>query len=194
MSQMDFMELCQRSKLCAGFDAEDEQTLLNEGHRLLPYLSRVTDGFYAELQQIPAAAPFLEGRIDALKSTHLAWLETLFSGPYDAAFAAHMHRVGEVHVQVKLPVEFMSSGTLLIKKHLVPILVEVYSEDALKLAQMMKAVNAVTGFCLIIMQESYQSSLLAQELDKFMAITGISRALFNNLASAYKDTEAGAAA
>jgi hypothetical protein len=44
------------------------------------------------------------------------------------------------------------------------------------------------------MQESYQSSLLAQELDKFMAITGISRALFNNLAAAYKDDKGSAAA
>ena len=59
---------------------------------------------------------------------------------------------------------------------------------------MVKAVNGVTGFCLIIMQESYQSSLLAQELDKFMAITGISRALFNNLAAAYKDDKGSAAA
>ncbi len=187
MSQVDFVALCQRSKACCGFDAEDEQILLSDGHKLLPHLSKVTDQFYTELQQIPAAAPFLEGRVEALKATHKAWLESVFTGPYDAHFAARMHHVGEVHVRVKLPVEFMSSGTLLIKKHLVPILTQVYSDDALKLGQMMKAVNAVTGFCLIIMQESYQSSLLAQELDKFMAITGISRALFNNLASAYAD-------
>ncbi|MBV0933917.1 protoglobin domain-containing protein [Marinobacterium weihaiense] len=194
MSEIDFAALCQRGKACAGFDAEDEQTLLAEGAKLLPHLSAVTENFYAELMQIPSAAPFLEGRVDALKATHKAWLETVFSGPYDADFAARMHKVGEVHVQVKLPVEFMSSGTLLIKKHLVPILTEVFADNVAMLGKMMKAVNAVTGFCLIIMQESYQSSLLAQELDKFMAITGISRALFNNLASAYKDDEKPSAA
>lgn len=194
MSQVDFVNLCERSKACSGFDAEDEQILLSEGHKLLPYLAQVTDHFYAELLQIPAAAPFVEGRVDALKATHKAWLETIFSGPYDVGFATSMHHVGEVHVRVKLPVEFMSSGTLLIKKHLIPILTQIYADDAVKMGQMVKAVNAVTGFCLIIMQESYQSSLLAQELDKFMAITGISRALFNNLASAYKDEETGAAA
>lgn len=194
MSQIDFAALCQRGKACSGFDAEDEQILLAEGGKLQPYLSAVTEQFYVELQQIPAAAPFLEGRVEALKSTHKAWLETVFSGPYDEAFAARMHHVGEVHVKVKLPVEFMSSGTLLIKKHLVPILTQMFADDVVMLGKMMKAVNAVTGFCLIIMQESYQSSLLAQELDKFMAITGISRALFNNLASAYKDDEKTAAA
>ncbi|SEB14268.1 protoglobin domain-containing protein [Marinobacterium iners] len=187
MSQTDFATLCQRGKLNSGFDSEDEKLLIQEGGRLLPYLAEVTEKFYDELQQIPAAVPYLEGRVEGLKATHLAWLQTIFSGPYDANFAASMHKVGEVHVQVKLPVEFMASGTLLIKKHLVPILTQVYAGDALRMGLMMKAVNGVTGFCLIIMQESYQSSLLAQELDKFMAITGISRALFNNLANAYKD-------
>jgi hypothetical protein len=187
MSQTDFATLCQRGKLNSGFDSEDEKLLIQEGGRLLPYLAEVTEKFYDELQQIPAAVPYLEGRVEGLKATHLAWLQTIFSGPYDADFAASMHKVGEVHVQVKLPVEFMASGTLLIKKHLVPILTQVYAGDALRMGLMMKAVNGVTGFCLIIMQESYQSSLLAQELDKFMAITGISRALFNNLANAYKD-------
>ncbi len=194
MSQINFAALSERGKACSGFDAEDEQVLLAEGSKLLPHLATVTEQFYQDLQQIPAAAPFLEGRIDALKATHQAWLETVFSGPYDEAFAAQMHKVGEVHVQVKLPVEFMSSGTLLIKKHLIPILTRVYADDVELLGRMVKAVNGVTGFCLIIMQESYQSSLLAQELDKFMAITGISRALFNNLASAYKDDNSIAAA
>lgn len=189
MSQTDFEVLCQRGKLNSGFDAEDEQLLIQDGSRLLPYLSEVTENFYTELQRIPAAVPYIEGRVEGLKATHLAWLTTIFSGPYDAGFAAHMHKVGEVHVRVKLPVEFMASGTLLIKKHLVPILTQVYADDVMRMGQMMKAVNGVTGFCLIIMQESYQSSLMAQELDKFMAITGISRALFNNLASAYGDKD-----
>jgi hypothetical protein len=189
MKQPDFVALCQHGKLNSGFEIEDEQLLIQEGAKILPFLSEVTESFYEELQRIPTAAPFLDGRIETLKSTHHAWLKTVFSGPYDADFAARMHRVGEVHVQVKLPVEFMACGILLVKKHLVPILTQVYADDAKGLGLMMKAVNGVTGFCLIIMQESYQSSLLAQELEKFLAITGISRVLFNNLASAYKDND-----
>lgn len=187
MSKMDFANLCRHGKQYAGFDADDEQLLIAEGVKLLPYLSDVTEQFYVELQDIPAARPFLEGRLDALKATHHAWLESVFTGPYDEAFAAYMHHVGEVHVQVRLPVEFMTSGTLLIQKHLISILTEIYAQDPKLMGRMVKAVSAVTGFCLIIMQESYQSSLLAQELEKFMAITGISRTLFNNLASAYDE-------
>lgn len=188
MSQMDFARLCQHGKQYSGFDPDDEALLLAEGAKLLPYLSEVTDKFYDELQKIPATRPFLEGRITALKATHNAWLDSVFTGPYDDDFASYMHHVGAVHVKVSLPVEFMASGTLLIQKHLIPIIANLYSDDPELMGRMIKAVSAVTGFCLIIMQESYQTSLLAQELEKFMAITGISRALFNNLASAYKDT------
>src|SRR5690554_7043887 len=43
---------------------------------------------------LPEAAPFLEGKVKALKKTHSLWLDKLFTGPYDADFAAWMHRVG----------------------------------------------------------------------------------------------------
>lgn len=187
MQEIDFNALCAHGKAYSGLSREDEVLLLAEGRKLLPYLARVTDHFYRDLQAIPAAAPFLEGRLDALKTTHRAWLEKVLTGPYDAAFAAHMHKVGAVHVQVKLPVEFMASGIGLINRHLIPVVAEVYADDAIMLARMMRAVSAATGFCLIIMQESYQTSLLAEELQRFLAISGISRALFNNLAAAYKD-------
>jgi len=36
------------------------------------------------------------------------------------------------------------------------------------------------------MQESYQAGSLAQELEKFLSISGMSRTLFDNLAKAYK--------
>jgi len=186
MKDIDFVALCAHGKAYSGLTAEDEQLLIAEGHKLISYLPRVTDQFYADLQKIPEAAPFLEGRLEALKTTHRAWLEQVLSGPYDADFAAHMHKVGDVHVKVKLPVEFMASGIGFINRHMIPVLAVVYADDAVKLAQMIRALSAATGFCLIIMQESYQSSLLAEELEHFLAISGISRALFNNLAAAYK--------
>ena len=37
----------------------------------------------------------------------------------------------------------------------------------------------------MVMQESYQASSLAAELEKFLSITGMSRQLFDNLAEAY---------
>lgn len=189
MNQIDFETLNTRARTSSGFDLQDEQLLQEVAAQLTPYLPQVTEQFYAELQENPETAPYLEGRIDALKATHQRWMESIFQGPWDADFAAQMHRVGEVHVKVELPVEFMASGILLIKKHLMPILTHCFADDAQRLGAVMKAINGITGYCLIIMQESYQSSLLASELERFMAITGISRKLFNNLAAAYRKQE-----
>jgi len=189
MGDIDFSALAEHGKQYAGFSAADEAVLQAEGAKLIPYLASVTDGFYQDLQGIPQAQRFLEGRLESLKRTHQAWLEKIFTGPYDAEFAQVMHHVGEVHVRVQLPVEFMSSGIVLINNHLCPVLAEIYADDAAMMGRMVRAVNAVTGYSLILMQESYQTSLLAEELERFLAITGMSRKLFDNLANAYRDSD-----
>ncbi len=189
MSEIDFSALSEQAKAYAGFEAEDEALLVAEAARLEPHLERITDAFYTELQTIPEAAPFLEGRIDALKTTHTAWLRKIFHGPYDADFAAYMHQVGVVHVQVKLPEKFMTSGIGLINKHLIPLLPEMYPGDALRIGALLKALNAATSYCLLIMLESYRG----HELERFMEVTGISRVLYNNLSAAYRSARGQAA-
>ncbi len=183
MRTINFTELNQQAKLFAGFEPGDEATLNAVCAELVPLLDQVTEAFYAELQQIEEAKPFLEGRLDALKATHRNWLEKIFTGPYDEDFAAYMHHVGVVHVQVRLPEKFMASGIGLIAKHLVPVLAMTYETDVARLAQVVRAVNGVTTYCLIIMQMSYRE----HELDRFMEVTGISEALYANLAAAYRE-------
>ncbi|GAA0698668.1 hypothetical protein GCM10009104_29020 [Marinobacterium maritimum] len=183
MRKIDFSQLNQQAKQFSGFDTEDEQVLAGAHSLLVAELDAVTEAFYEELGRIEEAQPFLEGRLDALKATHRRWLERIFTGPYDADFAAYMHHVGVVHVEVRLPERFMASGIGLIGKHLIPVLARVCGEDLVTLSSRMKAVNAVTTYCLIIMQTSYRE----HELDRFMDVTGISEALYANLAAAYRE-------
>ncbi|MBA4501085.1 protoglobin domain-containing protein [Marinobacterium marinum] len=183
MRQIDFSQLNRQAKQFSGFDAEDERVLAQAHALLVSELDPVTDAFYAELVGIEEARPFLEGRLEALKATHRRWLERIFTGPYDEEFAAYMHQVGVVHVQVRLPERFMASGIGLIGKHLIPVLSCACAGDLEQLGRLMKAVNAVTTYCLIIMQVSYRE----HELDRFMDVTGISEALYANLAAAYRE-------
>ncbi|MBR9829292.1 MAG: hypothetical protein GYB41_11700 [Oceanospirillales bacterium] len=182
MREIDFSQLNQQAKMFAGFEGADEHVLEQAHALLVGHLDQVTEAFYAELGQIDETGPFLEGRLESLKATHRRWLEKIFTGPYDEDFAAYMHKVGVVHVQVRLPERFMASGIGLISKHLIPVLAEACREDIAKLGVLMKAVNAVTTYCLIIMQVSYRE----HELDRFMDVTGISEALYNNLSAAYR--------
>ncbi|MBR9829293.1 MAG: hypothetical protein GYB41_11705 [Oceanospirillales bacterium] len=188
-STIDFSVLCEQAKAYAGFEPEDAAILAQEADRLRPYLITITDSFYTELQTIPEALAFLEGRIDTLKKTHAAWLGKVFEGPYDADFAAYMHKVGVIHVQVKLPEKFMTSGIGLINKHLIPLLPQIYRDQPEMVGPLLKALNAATSFCLLIMLESYRG----HELERFMEVTGISRVLYNNLAAAYRNSQGRAA-
>lgn len=182
---VDFEELVARTKRLTNFTPESEQVLLKVGDLVKPHLGTVTAAFYEVLQTIPKAEPFLDGRLESLQQAHQKWLESLFTGPFDEEYARSMYYVGMAHVRVKLPVEFMQGAATLIMGELTKLIARMCREDAAKMGVILAAINAVMGYSVAIMQESYQASSLAEELEKFLAITGMSRALFNNLAQAY---------
>ena len=187
MEKVDFEELMAHAKAFSGLSPEREALLLASGDLVRPYLQEVTDNFYGVLQSIPKTSSYLEGRLENLKATHLQWLNSIFTGPYDVDYTAAMYAVGDAHVRVKLPVEFMAGGMCLIQNELARIAGRVCGDDTVRLISLINAINSVLGFSLMVMQESYQSSSLAEELEKFLAITGMSRVLFNNLAEAYQN-------
>ncbi|MGV6808641.1 MAG: protoglobin domain-containing protein [bacterium] len=185
MSSPDFTALNAYAKAFARLDDEKIQTLHELNASIQTYLPDVTEQFYAHLVTIEQAKPFLEGRIEHLKKTHLAWTNSLFTSDFDEKYTAFMYHVGDVHVQVELPIEFMSAGTTLIQEGLIKAVLTLCPDDAARQTQYLAAINAALGFSLVTMQESYQSSSLAGELEKFLKITGMSRRLFDNLARAY---------
>lgn len=186
MKLIEIQALCGYAKQFSGLDNDNVAVL----HQVYPAVSSrlqdVTDIFYGRLQQIPKTHTFLEGRIEALKKTHVAWLHELFSSDFGEEYTQKLYKVGDVHVKVKLPVEFMAGAMTIIQSELIRIFGELYADDQEMMLKAIRALNAATGFSLLIMQESYQSSTLAEELEKFLRITGMSRTLFDNLARAYR--------
>ncbi|MGD9163268.1 MAG: protoglobin domain-containing protein [Chromatiales bacterium] len=186
MTDTNFEQLTIYTKQFTGLTAEMESTLAGLTDLIKPHLPAITDNFYDVLQEIPKAQPFLEGRIEALKQTHIRWLEQVFSGPFDVDYVKAMYQVGDVHVKVELPVEFMTGAMTLVGTRVNELLGVLLQDDPIRLRRAVTALNAVLGFTLMVMQKSYESSRLTEELEKFLKITGMSRILFDNLASAYK--------
>lgn len=172
-------------KAFSGLTAERESLLKSISDDIAPYLSSITDAFYDELDAIDKAKPFIEGRLESLKKTHEMWLRGIFSDDFDHDYTRHIYHVGDVHVKVNLPIEFMAGAMTQIQRNMTPVLVELYGNDPAKLTAVTEAIIAAFGFNLQVMQESYQISSLSSELEKFLKITGMSRTLFNNLASVY---------
>ena len=185
MDEINITELTTYCKAFSGLTVEREALLKEIAEELIPHLSSVTDAFYAELDKIDKARPFLEGKSESLKKTHEAWLKGLFTQDFTDEYTKFLYHVGDVHVKIELPVEFMAGAMTQIQRNLTPILFDLFGNDPKRLAAIMEAIIAVLGFSLQVMQESYQSSTLSSELDKFLKITGMSRVLFNNLARAY---------
>lgn len=183
----NFDQLTQYAKSFTGLTAEHEDLLKEVGPQIIPGLKTVTESFYAQLGAIPQTKPYLEGRVESLQAMHTQWLEGLFTKDFDTDYTAYMYKVGDVHVKVHLPVEFMSGGMTLINNQLIPLVVNLFSDDAEKCAKVLSAINAATGFSLLTMQQSYQEASIAEELEKFLKISGMSRVLFTNLAEAYKN-------
>ncbi|MCG7995514.1 MAG: protoglobin domain-containing protein [Candidatus Thiodiazotropha taylori] len=187
MDDREYEQLLQYAKQFSGVTEDMENTLQGLYERVKPHMAEVTDSFYTVLLNIPKAEPFLIDRLDALKETHISWMESVFSGPFDLDYVKAMYRVGDVHVKAELPVEFMAGSMALITTRLHQLLGTIFKDEPEKLIESVSAVNAILGFTLMVMQQSYESSRLAEELEKFLKITGMSRTLFDNLASAYKE-------
>jgi hypothetical protein len=186
MQEIDMQALCHYAKQFSGLDETHIAVLRQVYPDVSARLQDVSDVFYGRLQEIPKIHSFLDGRIDALKKTHVIWLHELFISDFGEEYSRKLYKVGDVHVKVKLPVEFMAGAMVIIQGELTRIFGEIYADDHVMMLKTIAALNAATGFSLLIMQESYQSSSMAEELEKFLRITGMSRMLFNNLARAYR--------
>jgi len=184
----DFTELTRYAKQFSGLTVEKENVLLSIKDEMTPLLVEVTDNFYDVMTNIPETAPYLEGRVTALKQTHLDWMKSLFTGSYDETYTESMYNVGDVHVRVNLPVEFMSGGITLICNELCKITFKIYGEDPIKTHDIVSAINSALGFSIFVMEKSYHASV-DEALDKFLLITGMSEALFEKLSSTYNATK-----
>ncbi|NTV62893.1 MAG: Globin-coupled histidine kinase [Oscillochloris sp.] len=68
---------------------------------------QMAEDFYGRLGAHAQAVEFIEGvPMSGLYKTIIEWFTQLFSGTYDAAYAARRLRIGEVHVKIGLPVRY----------------------------------------------------------------------------------------
>lgn len=186
MEQTDYEALCNDARTFAQLDEAKIRTLNTIAVDVSPKLAEVTDMFYQHLLSIPRVQPFLNNRVDSLQISHEEWLQGLFLAQFDAAYTRSIYSLGGIHGEIQLPAEFMSGAMSIIQGYLIRLLREVYAEQPEILLESLLAINAALGFSLYIMQEAYQSSSLDNELERFLAITGMSRSLFENLAKAYR--------
>ena len=181
MKKIDYESLCVDACVFAQLDAEKIQMLHVIAPDIRLRLHEVTEQFYQHLLAIPRVRPYLETQTERLQDAHYEWLSGLFSASFDANYAQEIAVLGDIHGRIQLPAEFMAGAMSIIQGYFIGLLREVYAEQPEILLDAVLAINSALGFSLYVMQSSYQSSSVDNELERFLSITGMSRSLFENL-------------
>ncbi len=158
------------------FSEEDAECLELLSPIIVPALPELTEKFYAQLLQSDDMRPYLEGRLEALKATHLKWLEGLFTGVYDDAFVEKQKLIGHVHVKVRVPPLFVASSMSFLRAEIPAILLNVdlaAINRQCTFSNCSGSISRLLDFCHFLIDRMYFKSM--------MDVMGISPALLNRL-------------
>ncbi len=99
------------------FDKADSIRLRSIVPIIEPHIGRIIDMFYDEIQRHPDSNAVLESpaQVERLKGSLRLWLNEVFLGPHDDAYAALRRKIGRRHVQVGLPDRYMFTAMHLIE-------------------------------------------------------------------------------
>lgn len=102
------------------FGAEDQALLQGARELVRPHFAAIATRFYERIREHERAHAVLadEDQVSRLHRSLIAWLERVFTGPWDAAYYEATSRIGKVHVQVGLPLRYTLGGMTLVRSEL----------------------------------------------------------------------------
>jgi signal transduction histidine kinase len=142
----------------------DEQALRALHPRAAPEFERMADVFYERILAHEEARRALvggESRVGHLKTTMVAWLDTLLRGPWDDAYWAQRQRIGRVHVRIGLPQHYMFGAMNVHRTSLARIAYGAFRDDPVQLQAVRSAVGKILDLELAVMLHTYREDLLA---------------------------------
>ncbi len=138
------------------FDEADQRVLRALHPVAKPHFKAIAGDFYDRLLEVPKATDvFRSGeQVLRLQATLATWMDRLLSGPWGEDYCTLRSRIGQVHVQIRLPQHFMFSAMAVIQEHLVSIAFEKLPTEEAEAACV--ALQKITNIDLAIMLESYR--------------------------------------
>lgn len=163
-----------------GFSATDSAAVQAISPVLVALAPQMTDKFYGQLVSHPLTNKHIEGRLEALKSTHQQWMIELFSGSHDEAFFARQEVIGVVHVKVKIPPLFVLSSMSFLRNEIVRVL-HTASESGEISSEQSQAASSATLRLLDLCQMLIDTAYDAERLRLLSEATGMKPRLIENL-------------
>ena len=139
-------------------------------------LPELTDKFYVQLQNNETTAAYLEGRLEALKATHLQWMRDLFSRDFNEEYVAFLWNIGRVHAKLHIAPLFVASSMSYLRSEFPNLITD---EEAKSLgytqAELVSSVLKMLDINQFVIDNSYN--------DRLLEVTGISKKLLQRLMS-----------
>ncbi len=162
MAESVFEEL----KRYVRFGEPDERALRALHAAAAPRFADIAEVFYERILSHDDARKALvggESTVGRLKVTLAAWMDSLLSGPWDAAYWEGRERIGRVHVRIGLPQHYMFSAMNVIRSELARIAWARFQGDPDQLEAVRTALGKILDLELAIMLNTYRDDLLAQQ-------------------------------
>jgi PAS domain S-box-containing protein len=123
-----------------------------------PHFKEIADAFYSRVQMHPNAASVLRGEAQVLrlKATLQRWMDRLLAGPWDDDYYHARARIGRVHVDIKLPQQYMFTAMGLVQSSLHRLALQLPTPEPT-----IAAIDKITNIDLSIMLESYSDDFVA---------------------------------
>ena len=166
MDQSELFGLYRQLQNYVDWQADDVVRLEQLRPLVQPAFESIVNDFYQEIAQHESALQVITGgeeQIAALKQTLLAWLENLFTGPFDEAFVARRFRVGHRHIEIGLAPYFPLVALARIRAQLTSEVINRWTGSAGDLAKAVGSLNRILDLDLTIIEIAYQTEATRRE-------------------------------
>lgn len=158
------------------FSAVDVERLHRLGQLIESNLPSLTERLYEQLQNNDATNVFLEGRLEALKSTHLQWMNDLFSREFNQEYIDFLWNVGRVHAKLHIAPLFVAASMSFLRSEFPRIITLDMAESiGCSQAELISSILKILDINQFVIDYSYNERLIE--------VTGISKKLLQRLMS-----------
>lgn len=160
MSELPIYERYQRLQRYVGWSDQHEKNVHSAKALLQESFPALVDDFYETIQSEPAALKVITGgasQIARLKLTLEAWLENLFSGPYDKEYVEQRWRVGWRHVEIGLEQALVNVAMSRLRDGLLANLEARWEGDSRQLCDVARSISRLIDLDLAIIQDAYET-------------------------------------
>jgi methyl-accepting chemotaxis protein len=153
-----------------GIDTGTRAMLPDLWRILEPELEPILARFYAHVRTEPMLDRMIGARQNSLEKAQTRHWSRLFSGQFDADYAASIDRIGRIHQKIGLEQRWYVAGYQFVLSELTSILARKFRFSAKKACSHITALNKVVMFDLDLALSTYQAVLIEERAARNAAL------------------------